>query len=152
MAHDGEVFYYRSDRPIRSASAVAVRPPIREAYYEPEPPAMPTAPPAYDGGDRVARLEQMVRQLEATVTQLTQVIQGMAVQPPPARAPQAVQAPQARAAEPTVQYLQGDEAAREIAELTGGGGDRVVSEENVKVSMYAGGGATAIVGQIRVTQ
>lgn len=136
MSHDGEVFYYRSDRPVRTGSAVATRPPVREAYYEPEPPA----PPAYGGDDRLTRLEQMVQQLEMTVTQLTQVIQGMAAQP--ART-------QARP-EPAVQYLRRDEAEADMAEL--GGAGPLLTEENVKVSMYAGSGATAIVGQIRVSQ
>ena len=99
---------------------------------------MPPAPPAYRGDDRVARLEQTVQRLELTLSQLAQAIQGMAA--PPARA-------QSKA-EPVVQYLRPDEAAAEMAEL--GGTGPLLTEESVKVSMYAGGGATAIVGQIRI--
>jgi hypothetical protein len=143
MYTDGETFYYRSDRPNR----IPDRPRPIAAFPDAQAPRRDDPVLV----DRLARLESRADQLASAVTQLSDVVQRLAARPPEVR-------PEVRTAAVRPEPVQPEiaEAERRVPEPepapnpVPGPAARAPGQGEIKVSVFAGGSTTAVLGQIRV--
>lgn len=146
---DGESIIYRSDRPGRpgqrnqpgsrafgGGGPSVARPP--EPEWPVERPARPEAPVA-----RIDRLEAEVARLEGLVSRLERVLAGLT---------EAVAAvgERGRPVPPPARRQPPADSGEAVRLLTVPAAPQAAEQSDVKVSLYAGGGATAVLGQIRI--
>lgn len=108
-----------------------------------QPPRLAYDPPAKSAGEeRIARLEAAVSRLEELTGQMAQVLTSL--ERKPAGAPPLGQA---HGEERAVQLLEAyGEEAEAAAGVSGSAG------ENLRVSLFAEGGASAVLGQVRILE
>lgn len=137
ISMDGETIIFRSDRQARRQPARTAPVAPRAASYDPYPPSQPPAPsPA---AERISRLETAIERLEGALTHLESMLVTRRHEHEPATSVATVEQD-----EPPVRILRMEQVGQ------GQPSEPAYVRPDVKVSVYTGGGATAILGQARI--